>query len=155
MEEGTSRNIHRTLAEVIERDVAAVAGAPIAAIDLASSSRLSDGPAIPRIFDLAYHFDAGGEARKAWVYSLLGAEQARRQSALEVAAQQYAIARRNAGEISNAVRYRIAEGQGTALMFLGRYAEATLALEGADRLSDSPDEVARIQALRGELAHKQ
>src|SRR6185369_13209679 len=102
-------------------DVAALAGAEM---------RGEAGKAVPRAYDLAYHFDAAGEKRKAWVYALLGAEQARRQSALEVAVNNYAIARRNAEGTSNAARFRLAEGGGEALMLLGRYDEANVQLQG-------------------------
>jgi len=153
MEEGTSRTIHRTLAEVIEQDMGGVTTDLIAALE--SEEKRDEYKAIPRVYDLAYHYDAAGEQRKAWIYALLAAEQARRQSALEVATQQYAIAKRNAGETNNAVRYRIAEGYGEALMLLGRYDEATRELEGAIDLLEAPEKRARIEALQGELAFKQ
>jgi len=153
MEEGTSRTIHRTLAEVIEQDVGGFSAERIAALE--SGEKRAEDKAIPRVYDLAYHYDAAGEQRKAWIYALLAAEQARRQSALEVATQQFAIAKRNAGETNNAVRYRIAEGYGEALMLLGRYAEATRELEGAIDLLEAPEKKARIESLQGELAHKQ
>src|SRR5207237_7552442 len=47
-----------------------------------------------RVFELAYHFDAAGEAEKALPYALAAAEKARAQHSLEVAEQQYRIARR-------------------------------------------------------------
>jgi len=153
MEERTCRHIHRTLAEVIEQDVGGVTAELIPVLE--SEKKRDEDKAIPRVYDLAYHFDAAGEQRKAWTYALLAAEQARRQSALEVAAQQYAIAKRNAGETNNAVRYRIAEGYGEALMLLGRYDEATQELDGAIDLLEAAEKRARIEALQGELAFKQ
>jgi len=155
MEEGTSRTIHRTLAEVIEHDVGGLSAELIAALERGATSREGEEKAIPRVYDLSYHYDAAGERRKAWIYALLAAEQARRQSALEVAAQQYAIAKRNVGETNNSVRYWIADGYGGALMLLGRYDEAARELEGAIDLFEAPEKKARIEALQGELALKQ
>jgi len=155
MEEETSRTIHRTLADVIEQDVGGLSAELITALERGATSREGEEKAIPRVYDLAYHYDAAGEQRKAWIYALLAAEQARRQSALEVATQQYAIAKRNAGKTNNAVRYRIAEGYGEALMLLGRYDEATQELDGAIDLLEAAEKRARIQALQGELAFKQ
>ena len=63
------------------------------------------------------------------------AEQARRQSALEVAAEQYAIARRDAEATPAAVRFRIAEEAGETLMLLARYDEADEQLANAAELA--------------------
>ena len=96
MDEGRCKALHLTLAEVIEKDVGAESTELAAALE--SGGKLDESGAVPRVYDLAYHFDAAGEKRKAWVYALLAAEQARRQSALEVAAQQYEIAQRSAAK---------------------------------------------------------
>ena len=86
---------------------------------------------------------------------MLGAEQARLRYAPEVAAEQYAIAKRNVDQTPNAVRYRIAEGYSEALLLLGRYDEAIEELRGAIDLVDDPQRKARIEALEGEIALKQ
>ncbi len=153
IDDGTCRTIHKKLAEVIEQDMGGMAAELIASLE--SAGKEAEDKAIPRVYDLAYHFDAAGEQRKALNYALMAAGQARRQSALEVAAQQYAIAKRNAGETSNAVRYRIAEGYGAALMLLGRYEDAAKELEGAIDFLEAPEKKAHIEALQGELAFKQ
>ncbi|MFI5459431.1 MAG: serine/threonine protein kinase [Isosphaerales bacterium] len=155
MEEGTCRTIHRTLAEVIEQDVGGVTAELAAALERGATTREVDEKAIPRVYDLAYHYDAAGERRKAWIYALLAAEQARRQSALEVAVNNYAMAKRSAEETNNAVRYRIAEGYGEALMLLGRYEDANEQLEGIIDLVEDPEKKGRIEALQGEIAMKQ
>ncbi len=93
--------------------------------------------------------------RKAWIYALLAGEQARRQSALEVAVNNFAIAQRNAEGTKSVVRYRISEGYGGALMLLGRYDDAIKELEGAIDLGDDPERKARIEALQGEILFKQ
>ena len=53
-----------------------------------------------RIYDLVYHFEAAGAQREAFGFGLLAAEQSRRQFAPEVAAQQYATAKRNSAGAS-------------------------------------------------------
>ncbi len=153
MDEGRCKTLHRALAEVIEQVTGAESGEQIAALEKGESRE--EVKAIPRVYDLAYHFDAAGEKEKALSYALLAAEQGRRQHALEVAVQQYAIASRNIEGAGKAVRYRIAEGCGEALMLLGRYEEANKQLEGTIDLTDDPVEKARIEGLQGEIAMKQ
>ena len=116
----------------------------------------NDRPAqvIPRVYDLAYHFDASGQVDKALVYALLAAEQARRQFALEVSTEQYAIAERNAKEASDAIRFRIAEGYGETLMLQGNYGAAATRADRALELADNPLHEARIEAILGEIAFK-
>ncbi len=153
MDEGRCRALHLKLAEVIENEGAGVSAERLAALE--SGEQEEADKANPRIYDLAYHFDAAGEKRKALTYALLAAEQARRQSALEVAVNNYAIAKRNAGETPNTIRYRIAEGYATALMLLGRYEEANEQLGGVVDLVEDAERKARIEGLQGELANKQ
>jgi serine/threonine protein kinase/tetratricopeptide (TPR) repeat protein len=153
MDEGRCQALHLTLAELIEKDVGGLPAELVTALE--SGEKRDDGKAIPRVYDLAYHFDAAGVRRKAWIYALLAAEQARRQSALEVATQQYARARRNAEDAANAVRFRISEGCGEAFMLLGRYDEAMAELEGTIELADDPERKAAMEALQGEVVFKQ
>jgi tetratricopeptide (TPR) repeat protein len=155
MEEGTCRSLHRTLAEVIEKDVGEVSVELVPTLESSGTGRGGERPLIPRVYDLAYHYDAAGEKRQAWIYGLLAAEQARRQSALEVAVNNYALAKRNAEGTANAIRYRIAEGYGTALMLLGRYEDANEQLCGVIDLVEDAESKARIEALQGEIAIKQ
>ena len=108
-----------------------------------------------RIYDLVYHFDAGGARREAFAFGLLAAEQSRRQFAPEVAAQQYATAERNSAGASPEHRLRVAAGAGESLMLLGRYAEAGQAIDAALRLTHDDEQQARLEALQGELAFKQ
>jgi eukaryotic-like serine/threonine-protein kinase len=157
LDEGKRRNIHRRLAQVIEAGVGSDAD-ELEAV-LASWERAGEEPGtgLLRVYDLAYHYDEAGDGRRAWIYALLAGEQARRQSALEVAANNFAIARRNAERTSApaAVRYRIAEGHGWVLMLLGRYDEATEALAGTIELARDAERKARIEALQGEIIFKQ
>jgi serine/threonine protein kinase/tetratricopeptide (TPR) repeat protein len=153
MDEKRCSALHLALAEVIENDSGCLLAGFEAALEQCEEK--SAEKAIPRVYDLAYHFDAAGQRRKAWIYALLAAEQARRQSALEVATQQYARAERNAEGTADAVRFRIAEGCGEALMLLGRYDDATRELEGTMDLVDDPERKARIELLQGEITFKQ
>ena len=155
LDPGLCRRIHRTLAEVIETAVGAAPDELEASLESWANDREREEKSIPRIYDLAYHFDAAGQRRKAWIYALLAGEQARRQAALEVAANNFAIARRNAEGTRSAVRYRISEGQGGALMLLGRYEDAARELEGTIELAEDPERKARIEALQGEILFKQ
>ena len=70
LDEQDRRRLHRDAALVIE------AGAP------------------ERVFDLAYHFDAAGDAEQAFPYALAAADRARSQHALEIAERHYRIAAR-------------------------------------------------------------
>ena len=153
MDEGRCKTLHGTLAEVIEKFAGGLSALQLA--DLEREGNQPNTQAVPRVFDLAYHFDAAGENGKARRYALLAAEQARRQSALEVAANNYAIAQRNAAEATPAICYRIAEGWGESLMMLGRYEDANKQVEGVIDLVDDAERKARIDGLLGEIAFKQ
>jgi eukaryotic-like serine/threonine-protein kinase len=153
MAEGCCKVLHARLGEVIERTVGGVSDAQVAALE--SRERGGDqAKPVSRAYDLAYHFDAAGEKRKAWVYALLAAEQARRQFALGVAVEQYAVARRNAGEAADPVRWWIAVGCGEALMLLGRYDEGTAELDVAADLTGEPVAKATVEGYQGEIALK-
>jgi serine/threonine protein kinase/tetratricopeptide (TPR) repeat protein len=153
METGTRQTLHLTLAEVIEKEVGGVSAERIAALESGNPSA-EDDKALPRVYDLAYHYDAAGRQRQAWVYGLLAAEQARRQSALEVAANNFALAKRNATEAPSRVRYRIAAGGGEALMLLARYDEAVAELHAAHGITNNPVELATVEGYLGEIALK-
>ncbi|HEX3394491.1 MAG TPA: EAL domain-containing protein [Acidimicrobiales bacterium] len=115
-----------------------------------------------RIFELAYHYDAGGDAGRALDYALRAARAARPQHALEVAAAHYRVAERwaaapGSGAADTAidgVRARIAEELGDVLVLQGQYREAASRLEAALVLTS--DRVARVnlEAKLGDLAFK-
>jgi len=162
MDDEVRKRTHLALARTIETDAAE--GLAGLTDSLTADDEQKEGSedvtddvkdAHPRLYDLAYHFDAAGEKEMAWKYAVLAAEQARRQFALEVSAEQYAIAKRNAAETAEAIRYRIAVGSGEALMLLGRYPDAAKQLEGAGELVEAPVKKAAVEALQGEIAFKQ
>ncbi len=147
------RDMHRRLAEVIE----GVAGG----IPRQELEAIADGKAEPggraaraRVDDLYYHFDAAGDQRHALAYALVAATQARNQYALDFAAQQYAVAERNAEGTPDDVRFHIARGRGEALLQLGRYEDARPELRHAADLSHRLYDKADVQGLLGELAYK-
>ena len=155
MEKTTCETIHRTLAEVIEEDSSGLSPEQVSVLERSTSSRELRDTAIPRVYDLAYHFDAAGEKRKALVYALLAAEQARRQFALEAAVNNYAMAQRNLEEAGNDLRYRVVEGYGETLMLLGRYEAAEECLKGTIDLVENAERKARIETLQGDINFKQ
>ena len=95
MPDGPRRDMHRRLAEVIERSGRGTPGQDLEAI---ADGKAEPGgrAALARVYDLSYHYDAAGDNRHALAYALVAAAQARTQFALDVAAQQYAVAERNA-----------------------------------------------------------
>ena len=105
-----------------------------------------------RFSDLAYHFDAAGDAAAALPYAMQAADQARSQYALEVAEQQYRIALR--GAQGDAARFNIVEGLGDVLMLRGRYAQAGEFFESADALASCGLTKAKIRSKLGELSFK-
>ena len=106
------------------------------------------------VFELAYHFDAGGKSEYALEYALRAAEQARSQHALEAAEQQYRIAQRGATRAERSTRYVIALGLGEVLMLQGRYEAAASLLEEAAELAQGRAAEATALCKLGELAAK-
>jgi PAS domain S-box-containing protein len=108
----------------------------------------------PCPFQLAYHFDAAGQSRRALPSALAAAEQARAQHSLQIAEQQYRIAERGARGGDPATRSRVAEGLADVLMLQGRYDEVEEHLQLARELAGDRVVQARVEGKRGELAFK-
>jgi two-component system sensor kinase len=104
-----------------------------------------------RAAELALHFDAAGRRREALDHALRAALQARRQHALELAEQQYQIARRSSEEAPLQVRFHIAEGLGDVQMLRGNYAEAQELFDEAASLATGEQSRAEVSLKRGEL----
>jgi two-component system sensor kinase len=130
LDESDRRALHREAALVLE-------------------SHVSD-----QVFELAYHFDAAGDALRALPYALAAADRARAQHALEIAERQYRIAERGAARADDEARRQVAEGLGDVLMLRGRYEEAAAQLQIAGRLSTDDVRRAEIEGKLGELAFK-
>ncbi|HJV09722.1 MAG TPA: hypothetical protein VJ653_08570, partial [Acidimicrobiales bacterium] len=107
-----------------------------------------------RVFELAYHFDAAGDAGRALPYALAAADRARSQHALEIAERQYRIAERGVTAGDANARRQVAEGLGDVLMLRGLYEQAAAQLETASRLADDVVDRAEIEGKLGELAFK-
>ena len=107
-----------------------------------------------RAAEVAYHFDAAGDAAAALPYAIQAAQEARAQYALEVAEQQYTIAERGAARADRETRYRVTEGLGQVLMLRGQYEKAGLKFEEAESLADGTFLRAEIRGKLGELAWK-
>jgi PAS domain S-box-containing protein len=107
-----------------------------------------------RVFELAYHFDAAGDVRRALPYALAAAERARSQHALEIAERQYRIAERGVVWADDDARRHVAEGLGDVLMLRGHYEEAAAQLATAGRLAADVVDRAEIEGKLGELAFK-
>ena len=108
-----------------------------------------------RVFELAYHFDAAGDADRALPYALAAADMARSQHALEIAERHYRIAERGAAGAGAKARRLVAEGLGDVLMLRGQYEAAARQLQLAGQLADDVVDRAEIEGKLGELAFKQ
>jgi signal transduction histidine kinase len=115
---------------------------------------LIEGQDGERAFEIAYHYDAAGDADRALPHALSAGDRARAQHALEIAEQQYLIAERGAGAADAAIRLCIAEGLGDVLMLRGRYDEAASQFDRARALATSDTSRAQIEGKLGDLAFK-
>ena len=106
-----------------------------------------------RLYELAYHFDAGGRSDRALPYALRAAEEARGRHALEVAVAHYRIAER-AKASDAATRVRVYEGLGDVLILQGEYEEATNYFEQAMVLVRPGAGRAAIEGKLGDVAFK-
>jgi diguanylate cyclase (GGDEF)-like protein/PAS domain S-box-containing protein len=111
-----------------------------------------------RVFELAYHFDAAGQLRRALPYALLAAELARSRHALEVAVAHYRIAQRAdsqpSGSQDRELTARISEGLGDVLTLQGHYSEATALFEQTISLTEDAIERANLKGKLGNIAFK-
>lgn len=144
------QSLHRDLGETIEGRCGGLKPEQLAAIE-AGHAELDDLPASHRLFDLSFHFDAAGMKRKAFAYSFLAAEQARRQFALEVAARQYRLARRHFDHCGPAARRRVLVGLGEVAMLTAQYKESEACLLEAHTLSENDLERCEVEVVMGEL----
>jgi two-component system sensor kinase len=113
-----------------------------------------ESKASTRVFELAYHFDAAGLCQQALPYALAAAEKARAQHSLEVAEQQYRIARRGSKDAGEPTQYQIAQGLGDVLMLRGRYDQTAQEFEVALTLAKDDMGRALVEGKLGELAFK-
>ena len=153
LETNCRRRWHRSLADVIA--VLSVGELTDQYLTDIEDCRTVELPAMTRPYDLAYHYDAAGETRRACVFAVLAAEQAAAQFSHQAATEQYAIAHRNVAQTQEKLRFRIARGQGRSLSLIGRYPEAMEAIVGAELRTNDPFQQSQILGLRAEINHKQ
>ena len=134
------------LAQLDEVDRRALHGDAAVLIEAASPER---------VFELAYHFDAAGDAGRALPYAIAAADRARSQHALEIAERHYRIAARGVTRGDDRARRQVAEGLGDVLMLRGHYDQAAAQLQIAAELADDVVDRAEIEGKLGELAFKQ
>ncbi|MCA9075406.1 MAG: response regulator [Planctomycetaceae bacterium] len=103
---------------------------------------------------IAFHFDAAGMPLAALRYALQAGEQASEQHALEIAEQQFRIARRAGDDADRQIRFLTESGLGNVLMVRGRYGEAAEAFENAARFAEGDVARAELQGKLAELAIK-
>jgi signal transduction histidine kinase len=115
-----------------------------------------------RVFELAYHFDAAGDAEGALPYAVVAAERAQRQFALELAECYYRIALRGAAQadvsLHPTLRFRIEKGLGDVIALRSRFDEAAeqyrtaLALApSAEARAEVEERWAQLEVRRGDL----
>ncbi|HLI55708.1 MAG TPA: AAA family ATPase, partial [Actinomycetota bacterium] len=109
-----------------------------------------------RIYQLAYHFDAGGAASRALPYALSAGARARSQYALEVAEAQYRIAwgAADAAGATPEQRLQATEGLGEVLSLRGSYPEAIEHLREARSLAGTPMARAQLDWRLGEVSFR-
>jgi signal transduction histidine kinase/CheY-like chemotaxis protein/serine/threonine protein kinase len=107
-----------------------------------------------QISSIAYHYDQADQTDKAAKYALLAAEQARQQFSLEIAEEQFRIARRGATKGADDILFRIAEGLGDTLMLRGKYAEAEQLFGEAASLAKDQFTRAKVQVKQSSLQFK-
>ena len=109
----------------------------------------------PRPFELAFHFEAAGELRRALPHALAAAEQARARHSLDLAVEQYRIAERGVRADDRPTSYRIASDLAAVLTLAGHYDEARAAATRAAELADTVMGRAVAQRQLGDLAFRQ
>ena len=105
-------------------------------------------------FELAYHFDVGGEPARAVPYALTAATDARRRYSLQIAERYYRIALRGADPADAVLLRAVHEGIGDTAMLRGDYAVAEEHLEAAFAVCDDADGRGVLEGKLGELAFK-
>lgn len=143
------RQFHRQLAVAIEAIDGGLSEEQLRAVEQGDFEL--DGEAIPaRLFDLAFHFEAAGEYRKVFAYSVLAAEQARRQFSLETAVPRYQTARRFSDHASQNARFLLLLKLGESLRLLGQYDEAESTLNDAHGLVADKLERCEVERIHAE-----
>lgn len=143
------QNFHRQLGSAIENTAGGLTGAQLQSIQ---TGQFEPGQELPaqRLFDLSFHYSEAGDHDRAFAYSVLAAQQARRQFSLEVAASQDEIALRFAQSASPAARYQLLLRYGESLRLLCRCDDAERVLTEAAELAASDLERCTAELVRAD-----
>ena len=142
------RGLHLALGETIERNDGIRFDELLASIQSPTETATRDIDTPNRVFDLAAHFDAAGDQTRNLAYSLLAAERAKQQFALEISLEKYAIAEELAQEHSSHVQYRVMNGLGEAQVLTGMYSNANETLGKAVGLAETDRDRISTQAMQ-------
>ena len=154
LEESRRRQLHRMLGETIERLERIPVNELLAALDTEADARVSNTDAPARVYDLAYHFSESREHSRALLYSLMAAEYAKQQYALEISLRNFERAQRLAAQRSTSLRYRIVVGLGGTQLLAGHYKEADATFTKALTLAGNERERILARAPQAEIAYK-
>ncbi|MEY2431068.1 MAG: hypothetical protein QOC92_793 [Acidimicrobiaceae bacterium] len=105
---------------------------------------------------LSLHFDASGDAQRAWRYSVLAGEDAAAKYANVEAAEFFdrALANTKSADVPHAEITRVAEAMGDRLELLSRYTEADAAYQRARKHTTDPVGVVRLLRKQGLLRER-
>lgn len=148
-----TRRQHLLLGEAIERHHGGLNDEQISRVesgDFQSAAAIQ----LPRLFDLAFHFSAADKRQKAFAYSVLAAEQARRQASLEPAVEQYRTAAQFMEHASSQARFRVLLRLGESLQLLSRNAEAEDILAVAHPLASNDLDRCEVENSQAEVARQ-
>ncbi|WP_166831167.1 serine/threonine-protein kinase [Thalassoroseus pseudoceratinae] len=144
---------HRLLGQAIEQIHGGLTEEQLQSIEQ-GNFELNDDAAITRLFDLSFHFSAANDSRKGFAYSVLAAEQARRQFSLEAAVPKYVAGRVHFDHVNQTAQYQLLLRLGETLRLLGRYSEAEEALSAALPLSQDVVERCAVENVQAEACRQ-
>ena len=107
--------------------------------------------AVPRVYDLSYHYEEAGETDLAARYAFIAAFQAKSQFSLEVAVEQFGVFRRNSINQPQSVKYQAGEALGFCLLRLGEFEQSDQILRKTWEHANDEIERGRLASLRAEV----
>lgn len=143
------RDLHHRLGTAIETQVDIRFDELLSCSDERKSSLVAD-----RVFDLAYHFEGAGDRSKTFVYSLIAAERAKGQFALDVARDKYEIAQRHADEITDRPLFRFKSGFAETLLLSGEFQAAFEMYHDARGHAENEEQQFAARAKQAEIDYK-
>ena len=144
---------HRLLGQAIEQLHGGLTEEQVTTIEQ-GNFELNDDAALTRLFDLSFHFSMANDSRKGFAYSVLAAEQARRQMSLEGALPKYEAAHTHFGHASQSAQYQLLLRLGETLRLLGHYAKAEETLSAALPLARDVVERGAVENVQAEACRQ-